>query len=117
MSIEQRWKVDQGSTTGVDGQIGGEAPKLEDANENSGRQQQQQLEQCVAGKFHFVDLAGSARVSKTGNRGERFKGTLLYMYQHVYESFYADIIAFLPLFHCIYCLFFLQNLCISTVVS
>ncbi len=28
----------------------------------------------VSSKFHFVDLAGSERASKTGNRGERFKG-------------------------------------------
>ena len=51
-------------------QTGGEAPEIDDVNENPG----QQLEQYVVGKFHFVDLAGSERVSKTGNTGERFKG-------------------------------------------
>ena len=29
---------------------------------------------ALSSKFHFVDLAGSERASKTGNRGERFKG-------------------------------------------
>ena len=28
----------------------------------------------VSSQFHFVDLAGSERASKTGNKGERFKG-------------------------------------------
>ena len=70
LTIEQRWKVDQGSITGVNDQTGGEAPEIDDVNENPG----QQLEQYVVGKFHFVDLAGSERVSKTGNTGERFKG-------------------------------------------
>ena len=58
---------------GALGQGGGEAPVMEDTNENQG-----QLEQCVAAKFHFVDLAGSERVSKTGNKGERFKGMWMY---------------------------------------
>ena len=71
LSTEQRWKVDQGK--GVDSQAGGgEAPEVEDVNENPGPQE---MEQFVSGKFHFVDLAGSERVSKTGNKGERFKGT------------------------------------------
>ena len=76
LSTEQRWKVDQGK--GVDSRAGGgEAPEVEDVNENPGQQQQrqQEMEQFVSGKFHFVDLAGSERVSKTGNKGERFKGT------------------------------------------
>ena len=46
----------------------GETPVIEDVNEK-------ELEQCIAAKFHFVDLAGSERVGRTGNRGERFKGT------------------------------------------
>lgn len=29
----------------------------------------------MSGKFHFVDLAGSERAHKTGNIGDRFKGT------------------------------------------
>ena len=29
----------------------------------------------MSAKFHFVDLAGSERAHKTGNAGERFKGT------------------------------------------
>ena len=33
--------------------------------------------QGISSKFHFVDLAGSERASKTGNRGERFKGQFL----------------------------------------
>ena len=73
MSTEQRWKVDQGK--GMDSRAGGEAPEVEDVNENPGQQQRQEMEQFVSGKFHFVDLAGSERVSKTGNKGERFKGT------------------------------------------
>ena len=31
--------------------------------------------QILVSKFHFVDLAGSERVGRTGNYGERFKGT------------------------------------------
>ena len=76
LSLEQRWKVDQGGINGTEGvhsQGGGEAPEIDGTNENPG-----QLEQCVAGKFHFVDLAGSERASKTGNRGERFKGSLVF---------------------------------------
>ena len=34
------------------------------------------VEQCLSAKFHFVDLAGSEKAGKTGNRGERFKGQL-----------------------------------------
>ena len=30
---------------------------------------------CMFGKFHFVDLAGSERAHRTGNVGDRFKGT------------------------------------------
>ncbi len=31
---------------------------------------------AIFSHFHFVDLAGSERASKTGNKGERFKGQL-----------------------------------------
>ena len=34
------------------------------------------VEQCLSAKFHFVDLAGSEKAGRTGNRGERFKGQL-----------------------------------------
>ena len=75
-SPEQRWKVDQNFLLGTEGGEGeGEAPVIEGDNENT-----KQLEQCVAAKFHFVDLAGSERVSRTGNRGERFKGTVHIIY-------------------------------------
>lgn len=30
----------------------------------------------LGAKFHFVDLAGSERVGRTGNVGDRFKGTI-----------------------------------------
>ena len=80
MCIEQRWKVDQGDITeGVDSRAGGEAPEVEDINKNPEQQQRQEMEQFVSGKFQFVDLAGSERVSKTGNKGERFKGSSYYM--------------------------------------
>ena len=65
----------------MDSRAGGEAPEVEDVNENPGHQQRQEMEQFVSGKFHFVDLAGSERVSKTGNKGERFKGSCLDMYE------------------------------------
>ena len=62
----------------MDSRAGGEAPEVDDVNDNPG-QQQQEMEPFVSGKFHFVDLAGSERVSKTGNKGERFKGSSYYM--------------------------------------
>ncbi|XP_057354520.1 kinesin-like protein KIF27 isoform X4 [Manis pentadactyla] len=35
------------------------------------------LPQHIISKFHFVDLAGTERVTKTGNTGERFKESIL----------------------------------------
>lgn len=34
------------------------------------------LEHYMCSKFHLVDLAGSERANRTGNIGDRFKGTL-----------------------------------------
>ena len=49
-----------------------------------------EVEQCLSAKFHFVDLAGSERASKTGNRGERFKGECDSFYVNVYMEYIID---------------------------
>ncbi|GFO31121.1 kinesin-like protein kif27, partial [Plakobranchus ocellatus] len=36
----------------------------------------QNINHCMSGKFHFVDLAGSERAHKTGNIGDRFKESI-----------------------------------------
>ncbi|KAM8982882.1 kinesin-like protein KIF27 [Ara ararauna] len=49
-----------------------ESQKSTDAAQNSSWKSAD----MVASKFHFVDLAGSGKVTKTGNTGERFKESI-----------------------------------------
>ena len=76
-SVEQRSKVLESTSDNrecPDGSSQGDNPVVNKDGED-GLNASPSVEQCVCAKFHFVDLAGSERANKTGNKGERFKGT------------------------------------------
>ena len=63
------------STTSQDYSSVGDDPAIRSSSTiTNGESSSGEVEQCLSAKFHFVDLAGSERASKTGNKGERFKG-------------------------------------------